>query len=225
MDHFSQIDGPLSPRTVLLIDSQPIFRLGLQRLLAQEAGWNVIGQAPTTLLCVQLANELQPAFILLGLALREPMDTLRAIRQVTGSAIIVFLERMHEAACQEALSAGANACLSRQSTDAELLQSLSQLDHSAFPDMGRPMLSSAEAQSEAAHWHGRLTRQEQRILSQLATGKCNKLIGRELGIAEGTVKVHLKSMYKKMQCQGRTQAINRFLTSRPMVQERHQSLR
>ena len=51
-----------------------------------------------------------------------------------------------------------------------------------------------------------LTPREEEILSQLACGRSNKEIARELDVTEGTVKVHIKSVLKKLTLQNRTQA-------------------
>ena len=51
-----------------------------------------------------------------------------------------------------------------------------------------------------------LTEQEEKTLEHIATGKSNKLIARELGIAEGTVKVHVKHLLKKLNLKSRVEA-------------------
>ncbi len=51
-----------------------------------------------------------------------------------------------------------------------------------------------------------LTDQEQRILERVAAGKSNKLIARELGITEGTVKVHVKHLLRKLNLRSRVEA-------------------
>jgi two-component system nitrate/nitrite response regulator NarL len=51
-----------------------------------------------------------------------------------------------------------------------------------------------------------LTEQEERILELIATGKSNKLIAHELGITEGTVKVHVKHLLKKLNLKSRVEA-------------------
>ena len=52
----------------------------------------------------------------------------------------------------------------------------------------------------------RLSNREQMILKQLTQGASNKLIARELNIAEATVKVHVKSLLRKIRVSNRTQA-------------------
>jgi two-component system nitrate/nitrite response regulator NarL len=50
----------------------------------------------------------------------------------------------------------------------------------------------------------RLTPREREVVGSLCRGNCNKLIGRELDIAEGTVKAHLVSIFYKLSISKRT---------------------
>jgi len=52
----------------------------------------------------------------------------------------------------------------------------------------------------------RLSDRETQILRLLTTGASNKLIARELGLAEATVKVHIKAILRKARAENRTQA-------------------
>ena len=54
--------------------------------------------------------------------------------------------------------------------------------------------------------HAGLTEQELRILEKIAAGLPNKQIGRELDIAEGTVKVHVKHILRKLELRSRVEA-------------------
>jgi two-component system nitrate/nitrite response regulator NarL len=53
---------------------------------------------------------------------------------------------------------------------------------------------------------GKLSKREAQILHCLTQGASNKLIARELGVAEATVKVHLKGILRKLKAANRTQA-------------------
>jgi two-component system nitrate/nitrite response regulator NarL len=61
----------------------------------------------------------------------------------------------------------------------------------------------------------RLSPREKDILSHLFAGRLNKLIARVLGITEGTVKVHLKSLFRKIGVENRTQAVIWALANLP----------
>jgi DNA-binding NarL/FixJ family response regulator len=52
-----------------------------------------------------------------------------------------------------------------------------------------------------------LTSREEEVLRLVVEGLCNKAVGRQLGIAVGTVKSHLKSTFDKLKVESRTQAI------------------
>src|SRR5262249_2180388 len=53
-----------------------------------------------------------------------------------------------------------------------------------------------------------LTQRELEVLRFMVAGKSNKEIGNALNISEGTVKVHVSSLLKKLKATGRTEAIN-----------------
>lgn len=53
-----------------------------------------------------------------------------------------------------------------------------------------------------------LTRRQREILSAVSEGKSNKVIGVELGISAGTVKVHVSNLMKNLQARNRTQAVS-----------------
>lgn len=213
MTRFSSLEGLHSRKKILLIDDQPIFRIGLQHLLAKDGRWEVAGVAAGGGQEVRLARQLAPALICLGLKLPGCIERLSQLRQaVPTAAILVFTDAPIDFARRETLATGANACVARRIDPKELMLLLGHLEHATGPAGGeRPQPDSPHAVEPPGQWLPQLTRQQRRILLLLATGKCNKLIGRELGISEGTVKVHLKSMYKKMNCNGRTQAISCFL--------------
>lgn len=222
MTRFSSLDVLLSRKKVVLIDHQPLFRIGLQHLLADDGRWEVAGEAAEGGQGVRLASQLAPALIGLGLKLPGCIELLPQLRQAApAAAIIVFTDAPVDVARREALAAGANACVSRRIAPEELMLLLGQMEHATGADGNEyPQPDALHPVEPGGQWLPQLTRQQRRILLLLATGKCNKLIGRELGISEGTVKVHLKSMYKKMNCNGRTQAISCFLRD-PALRPQH----
>jgi two-component system, NarL family, nitrate/nitrite response regulator NarL len=75
-----------------------------------------------------------------------------------------------------------------------------------FPhDLALGRKSSAPSFEDRSN-DARLSPREKEILSQLVEGHSNKLIARHLGITEATVKVHLKSVQRKIRVENRTQA-------------------
>ena len=59
-----------------------------------------------------------------------------------------------------------------------------------------------------------LTARESEVLTQMAKGHANKIIAHNLGISEGTARVHTKAVLKKLGVNNRTQAALRFLSAK-----------
>jgi two-component system nitrate/nitrite response regulator NarL len=205
---------PLLPRKVLVIDQQAVFRLGLALFLTEANGWSGVGATENAAEGIGLARHFSPDLILLGLSHVKNMETLESLRAIQPQAVILaFSSRVHESDIRSLLGAGADECLSRDITVPALQSKLCALhrDKRLVSGMASHQHPGGDDDAGASIIKSFLTKQEGRILERLAAGKCNKLIGRELGIAEATVKVHLKKVYKKLNCHSRTQAANYFL--------------
>ena len=96
-----------------------------------------------------------------------------------------------------------------------LVQEATSRSVTALPSAGlpiAPVVTNAEARNGAFDGsfsirvrHG-LSEREEQILRDLVKGLSNKIIARKLDIAEATVKVHLKSILRKIRVANRTQA-------------------
>jgi two-component system, NarL family, nitrate/nitrite response regulator NarL len=80
--------------------------------------------------------------------------------------------------------------------------------------MGRKLVARSEDGSEPFH----LSPREREMLTHLVAGHSNKAIARRLDIAEATVKVHLKSVLRKIRVENRTQAAIWALANLPEPQ-------
>ena len=78
---------------------------------------------------------------------------------------------------------------------------------------GVPAVQNGDARSAAAssatleHLRSVLTERQVEVLQLLSQGKPNKLIGRSLGISEGTVKIHLAAIFRALNVRNRTEAV------------------
>lgn len=79
--------------------------------------------------------------------------------------------------------------------------SLAMLEQASSP--GVPMMAAA---NDLAGLPAKFSDRETQILRLLTTGASNKLIARDLGVAEATVKVHVKAILRKAKAANRTQA-------------------
>ena len=110
----------------------------------------------------------------------------------------------------EAISAGADGYLLKDMDPEELLENLhrSLSGKTVFSEAVTEILATAirkPTQRQQADLNN-LTNREYEILSLIAKGMSNKVIARELAISDGTVKVHVKHLLKKLGLRSRVEA-------------------
>ncbi|MDG4595759.1 MAG: two-component system response regulator NarL [Candidatus Contendobacter sp.] len=200
-------------QTVLVIDDHPLMRKGISQLIALEDSLRVVGEAGNGHQGLELARQLQPDLILLDLNMRglSGLDTLKALKTADSDArVIILTVSDHEDDVVAALRAGADGYLLKDMEPEAVLDSLK------VAAQGRMALGErvAEILADALRHENqprpadsvRLTEREREILSLIAMGHSNKLIARELKITEGTVKVHVKHLLRKLDLASRVEA-------------------
>ncbi|UIP28658.1 response regulator [Photobacterium sp. TLY01] len=193
---------------VLIVDDHPLMRRGLGQLLELEAGFELVGEASNGYQALDLASEHDPDLIVLDLNMKgiSGLDTLRALREQNCQAIVVILTVSDNPSDIRALiKAGADGYLLKDTEPEQLLVLL----HQAVA--GQQVFSHQISQYLADNANtedplNELTGREKEILHLVAQGKRNKDIAVQLFISEATVKVHIKSLLKKLDVGSRTAA-------------------
>lgn len=199
--------------SVLLVDDHPLMRRGLRQLLGFEPEFDVVGEASSGAEAVASNHDLQPDLILLDLNMKgmSGLDTLKALRADDCQATIVILTVSDSPADIEALvRAGADGYLLKDTEPDELvdLLKLSISGTKAYSQQVAKYLSEHKNQTDV---FDQLTDRETQILQQVAKGLRNKQIADTLFISESTVKVHMKSLLKKLRVPSRTAATVLYL--------------
>ncbi|MBQ1784231.1 MAG: two-component system response regulator NarL [Gammaproteobacteria bacterium] len=201
--------------TVLLIDDHPLLRNGVRQLLSLEPRFRVVGEAGTGDEGLALARSLEPDLILLDLNMKDDdgISVLHELRRhgIRGRVVILSVSD-DPRDLHSALHAGADGYLLKDMAPEQLLALLrgAAIGQRVFSPSLLPHLEQApndERQQKLAQ----LTSREQQILAQIARGRSNRDIGEALHIAEGTVKVHVKSLLRKLDLKSRTEAAVFFL--------------
>ncbi|MFO1423583.1 MAG: two-component system response regulator NarL [Candidatus Competibacteraceae bacterium] len=200
-------------QTVLVIDDHPLMRKGILQLIALEDSLRVVGEAGDGRQGLELARRLQPDLILLDLNMRglSGLDTLKALKAADLDVrVIILTVSDHEDDVVAALRAGADGYLLKDMEPEDVLDSLkvAAQGRMALGERVTEILADAlrhESQPRPAD-SARLTEREREILSLIAVGHSNKLIARELKITEGTVKVHVKHLLRKLDLASRVEA-------------------
>ncbi len=204
---------PDGRQRLLVIDDHPLFRKAVLQLVAMTGDFEVVGEASSGPEGLELAQTLQPDMILLDLNMREMngIEVLKVIKSWGLDARVVMLTVSDETAdLVAALRAGADGYLLKEMEPEELLAKLEQAARGQVTLSER--LTRVLAHSLRGDTRPRdpdeagLTEQEGRILDLIAQGMSNKLIARELNIADGTVKVHVKHLLRKLNLRSRVEA-------------------
>ena len=202
-----------TPTSVVIIDDHPLFRKGVSQLLALNDELQLIGEASSGEEGLEIARALEPDLILLDLNMRGMggIETLRALREADLAARILILT-VSDAADDlvAAIRAGADGYLLKDMEPEELLARIVEalsgrivITESLNGLLARSLRDEAQAAERSL---APLTDRERDILGCLASGLSNKLIARDLNIAEGTVKVHIKNLLKKLKFRSRLEA-------------------
>lgn len=202
-----------APQTVVIIDDHPLFRRGLTQLVNTQPRFRFVGEASNGPEGIELIRRLKPDLVLLDLNMKgmDGLEVLRILREMdldTRAVMITVSDRSEDLV--NALRLGAEGYLLKDMEPEQLLESLQTIAD------GRLVVSEAlthllaaalrEQQRPRSIQEAELTEQEGRILERIAAGLSNKLIAKELDIAEGTVKVHVKHILRKLGLRSRVEA-------------------
>lgn len=198
--------------TILLIDDHPLLRKGVKQLIDLEEHLEVVAEASNATDGVAQALAHEPDLILLDLNMPEinGIETLKMLREAgVDSRIVVFTVSDNEEDVVAALRAGADGYLLKDMEPEELLHSLSQaaLGKMVIHERLTALLAQAlqAGRTTKATDISSLTPRERQIIKLIAGGLPNKLIARKLSITEGTVKVHVKHLLKKLNLRSRVE--------------------
>lgn len=201
------------PTTILIIDDHPLLRRGVAQLLALDDELQLVGEASSGDEGIKQALSLDPDLILLDLNMNgmSGIDTLKAIRMADIYAkVLVFTVSDNHDDVVAAIKAGADGYLLKDIEPEELVQAIKKAASGQMPISEKVSSALAQAISrrprEDAPSLELLTDREVQILKAIADGDSNKMIARRLDITEGTVKVHVKKVLKKLHFRSRVEA-------------------
>ncbi|WP_276898538.1 two-component system response regulator NarL [Frischella perrara] len=199
--------------TILLIDDHPMLRNGVKQLIGTDSHFLVIAETGSGTEGIQLAVTLEPDIILLDINMNDMngLEILRYLRRNNvSSRIIIFTVSNTKEDIITALKNGADGYLLKDMEPENLLKALHSIaegkiimDESITYIMLDYMRYGDESAIKQSHDVNLLTPREHEIFNLLVQGLSNKLIAKELDIVESTVKVHVKSIFKKLNFKSR----------------------
>jgi two-component system nitrate/nitrite response regulator NarL len=199
---------------VLIIDDHALFRVGLQGLLEQR-GIEVADAVASGIEGIQCVSELKPDIVLLDLRMPDMggLEVLQKLKEKEPSIPVVMLTTSNEEAdLIKSLRSGAQGYLLKDMEPDELVSALRDIKNGrnvVAQDLTDALARMVQGDSSVDDEEGpfsELTPREMEILCLLAEGQSNKLIARNLGISDGTVKLHVKAILRKLGIHSRVEA-------------------
>ena len=199
---------------ILLVDDHTLFREGLESLLIRR-DINVLAAVGSGAEGLRLATELKPDVVLLDMRMPS-MDGIEVLRQLRKNGftnpIAMLTTSSDERDLVESLRSGAQGYLLKDMEPDQLVVALRKIVAGktvVAPDLAQVLARVVQGDSIAPKEESpfaKLTPRENEILALLAEGQSNKVIARNLGISDGTVKLHVKSILRKLGIHSRVEA-------------------
>jgi DNA-binding NarL/FixJ family response regulator len=198
---------------LILVDDHPVVRHGLRGMLEAEPDLTVVGEASSGPEGVTLAAELRPDIVLMDL--RMPGGdgveaTARIVATVPGVRVMVLTTYESDRDILRAIEAGAGGYLLKDASPAELAEGVRAAARGET--VLAPSVASTLVRQVRSPAPPTLSAREAEVLRLVARGLTNADIGRELFIAEATVKTHLLRSFAKLDVADRTAAVTRAMS-------------
>jgi DNA-binding NarL/FixJ family response regulator len=198
---------------ILLVDDHPVVRHGLRGMLETEVDLVVVGEAGDGDAAVELAVREEPDIVLMDLRMpgADGVEaTSRILSRLPQTKVMVLTTYESDRDILLAIEAGACGYLLKDASPAELADAVraairgeTVLSPSVASTLVRQMRSPAPPA---------LSAREAQVLQLVSRGLTNADIGRELFIAEATVKTHLLRVFGKLDVADRTAAVTKAMS-------------
>jgi DNA-binding NarL/FixJ family response regulator len=183
--------------SVLLVDDHSLVRHGFRRMLEDEPGITVVGEASDGFEAVELALALKPRVIVMDFALPSmngAVATRRILAGLPEAKVLMLSMHAEPDYVRTCLDAGARGYLLKNAIDLELVEAVKKI--AAGEQVLDPRLGRLGGSSETAPT---LSTRELEVLQLIVHGKSNKEIAVVLGLSVNTVSVHRANIMQTLQ--------------------------
>ena len=191
--------------TILLVDDQSIFLDGIESLLAQVPGAQVVGKAHNGLDAVRLAKELRPNVVLMDINMpgMDGIEATRRIRQTCPDTYIMVLSMYgHREFVLELMDSGVAGYLLKTATMPELQTALSTVVRGGRHIARELDLTALEGDRsrdrEGETVYGSLTKREVQVVKLILQERTTQEIADALFVSAGTVETHRRNIMHKL---------------------------
>jgi DNA-binding NarL/FixJ family response regulator len=189
----------------MIIDDHPLIRVGMATVIDRQPDMKTVAVAEDGARILELFREHLPDVVLMDLRLREESGARLAMRlrqEFPDARVLVISNYEGDADIHQAMAAGAMGYLFKSIVEDELIDAIREVC------AGRRYLPNGvvtRLQEHTSETH--LTTREDEILELLGKGLGNREMADVLGIADETVKSHLKNVFRKLGVSDRAEAV------------------
>lgn len=199
-----------NPARLLLVDDHPMLRRGLADLLSLEKDVQVIAEANHGMEALGILNQEIVDLVILDhtMPILNGIETLKKIRELgIQTKVLLFTVSDNSKDVQDALHLGVDGYLLKDMEPEQIITDIRKILRGELvisPSLA-PILAQAMRKPVKTDSSHELTEREIQVAKMIAQGMSNKMIGNKLGIAESTVKVHVKHILGKIDLRTRVE--------------------
>ncbi len=196
---------------VIIADDIPVLRKGLEAVLAQDGGIEVVGTAGNGQEALELCRELKPDVAIMDMRMPgyDGAYGTRSIKQECPEVRVLVLTTFDDSeTVQSAVESGADGYILKEMDNEKIINSIKAVSGgmnvfcaNVFSSMKQNMQSAPPAPSPSED----LTERDIELLRLIAQGCDNKMIATKLFLAEGTIRNNISRLLEKLGLKDRTQ--------------------
>lgn len=194
------------PIKVMIVDDHPLVRIGMATVINQQADMTIVAETDSGHRALELFRSHRPDVVLMDMRLRGDSGA-RAASVIVGefpdARVLMISNYEGDEDIRQALAAGAKGYLFKSIVEDELVDAIREI-HAGRDYIPKSVTGRLQEHGSS----GRLTRREEEMLELLGKGMNNREMGQVLGIAEDTVKTHLKGLFRKLEVSTRAEAVH-----------------
>jgi two-component system nitrate/nitrite response regulator NarL len=203
-----------------IADNHPVFLQGLADMFRMHSDIEIVAMCPDGPSLLAAVREYAPDIAMIDISMPglNGLDVLAAIRAEGRTTRVIFLTAdLSYAQIRDAINGGANGILFKSSSPNEIARGVRRVAAGKyqFPkDLAKALRSRHSKRQDVSQmpWQ-QLTPRETEVTRLVITGLSNKEIGMQMQLSEGTVKIHLHNIFRKLKVSNRTALATMMVSS------------